>query len=176
MELDTVMDDSVDDGAVVALPDGVPVVDDKADAVSVDTDNDAVEVDDPRTDEAEGSPACRRWRSTRGPGAGRRSMRISPLRASCASVDFSASRPPLPAAKAVVVHSSDRKTRTEHKIVLSIVLRRHASMRLGRRLPGRGRVRCDGEEVGGRSGEDMASDEGSNISVMVGMVFVECRT
>lgn len=160
MEVDTVIGVSVDDAAVVGLLAGVPVVEDTIDAVNVDTEPDAVDVDDTRPDEPEGSPACRRWRSTRGAGAGRRSTRISPLRAICTSIDLSASPRPRPVANAVVVHSSDRKRRIECKIVIEIgiVLRRHASLRLGRRLPGRGRARCDGNDVGGRSWEDMASD------------------
>lgn len=185
MEGETLMGDSVEDGAVVALLAGVPVVEDKVVAANVDTENEAVEVDDTRPDEPEGSPACRGWRSTRAAGAGRRSTRISPLRAICASVDRSASPHPLPAANAVVVaQSSDRKTRIECTIVIGvgIVLRRHASLRLGRRLPGRGRVRCDGGEAGGRSWEDMASDErwmdlrDSSVSIMVVVAFVEGRT
>lgn len=67
-------------------------------------------------------------------------------------------------------------------IGIGIVLRRHASLRLGRRLPGRGRVRCDGDEAGGRSWEDMASDgtwrdrRESSVSIMVVVEFIEGRT
>lgn len=131
MELATVMDDSVDDGAVVAPLDGDPVDEDRVVAANVDTETDAVDVDNTRLEEPEGSPACRRRRSTRGPdaGAGRWSTRISPLRAICASVDLSASRRPLPAAKAdVVVHNRDRKSRIEYGIMNGIVHRRHASL------------------------------------------------
>lgn len=192
MELETVMDDSVDDGAVVvALLDGAPVVDDETDAIKVDTDTDTeainVDVDGTRPDETERSPAWRRWRSTRAAGAGRRSMRISPLRANCASVDLCASRPPLPDANAIV-HGNDRRRRMEQRMVIGSVLGRHAGLRLGRRLPGRGRVLCDGDgdgnhdDVGDRAREHKASDEvgmdlrESNIAVMVEVVFVERRT
>lgn len=53
------MGDSVEDGVVVALLAGVPVVEDKVVAANVDTENEAVEVEDTRPEEPDGSPACR---------------------------------------------------------------------------------------------------------------------
>jgi len=109
VELETVISEAVDDAAVTVLLDGATIVDSVEDAAEEEKDAN-VDVDDKNIVEAEESPACRRCRSTHG--AGRRSMRISPFLANCASVYLCVSLPMLSVATAVL-HSINRKSTVE---------------------------------------------------------------